>query len=98
MQALPAEYRHEPALGLAAGEEGLDAALHILQGAAGHLNPDGVLVVEVGDAATALTERLPEVPFLWLDIERGGSGVFLLTAEQVRSCQNCFDPPRSASR
>lgn len=84
MATLPAEYGHEPALALASGEDGLDATLQILRAAPQYLSDDGVLVVEVGNAQWGLRERLPEVPFLWLDFERGGEGVFLLTAAELR--------------
>ncbi len=83
VRALPAEYQHEPALGLASGGDGLDAVRGILAGARRHLAPGGILVVEVGDSQPAVERAWPRLPFIWLDFERGGGGVFLLTDDGV---------------
>jgi ribosomal protein L3 glutamine methyltransferase len=80
---LPAEYRHEPRLALAAGADGLDSARIILRNAAAHLNPGGILIVEVGDSERALRRAYPRLPFTWLAFERGGGGVFVIGREQL---------------
>jgi ribosomal protein L3 glutamine methyltransferase len=90
MQGLPDEYRHEPGLGLEAEDEGLEIVLRMLRDAPRHLSENGVMIVEVGNSEVALEERCPDVPFMWLDFERGGSGVFLLTREQLLEYQNSF--------
>lgn len=81
--SLPAEYLHEPAIGLASGEDGLDSARALLAGAVDHLNPGGALLVEVGDSDEAVAVAWPELPFLWLEFEHGGGGVFLITREEL---------------
>lgn len=80
MRRLPPEYRHEPALGLAAGADGLDSVRSILGSARRYLGADGILVVEVGNSADALLRAFPRMPFIWPDIAMGGGGVFLLRA------------------
>lgn len=84
MQTLPAEYRHEPELALFAEQSGLAIVHKILQQAGRYLSDHGILVVEVGEAAEALIAAYPDVPFVWLDFEQGGEGIFLLTAQMVR--------------
>ncbi|MGD2083028.1 MAG: 50S ribosomal protein L3 N(5)-glutamine methyltransferase [Chromatiales bacterium] len=91
LAVLPEEYRREPALGLESGDEGLDSVSRILADASGHLSPGGIIVVEVGHSAPALAARFPEVPFLWVELERGGEGIFVLTAEQLDRHQTVFE-------
>ena len=84
MDLLPTEYRHEPSLALMAKHDGLAIVHTILQQAGRYLSDHGILVVEVGEAADALIAAYPDVPFVWLDFEQGGEGIFLLTAQMVR--------------
>lgn len=81
MNALPAEFRHEPTLALAAGADGLDIVHQILREAPDYLTQGGLLIVEVGASAPALIRAYPYLPFVWLEFERGGDGVFVLRRE-----------------
>jgi ribosomal protein L3 glutamine methyltransferase len=79
IQELPPEHHYEPRLALAAGEDGLKFVDDILKVAPKHLTEHGILVVEVGNAHT-LMKKYPQIPFIWLEFERGDgeSEVFLL--------------------
>ena len=76
--SLPKEYLHEPKLALGSGADGLDATREILKHAAAHLNPGGVLVVEIGHNRDALEAAYPKLPFTWLDVSAGDEFVFML--------------------
>lgn len=83
MAALPAEYRHEPALALAAGADGLDIVRRILYQAKRHLTRQGVLMVEVGGGKAATEAAFPTLPFVWLTADTGEEEVFVLTAQDL---------------
>lgn len=95
LATMPAEFRHEPALALSAGDDGLDVVRHLLREARAHLNDEGVLIVEVGNSDRHLEAAFPDVPFLWLEFERGGHGVFALTAGELDDYASCFVPSSS---
>ena len=80
---LPDEYRHEPAGALVSPDTGLEHPLRILHGAATHLNEGGLLVLEVGATWPALVERLPQLPFTWVEFARGGQGVAVISREAL---------------
>ena len=84
MDTLPYEYRHEPQLALASGTDGLDATRKILQQAAAHLKPDGMLFVEIGHNRTVLEAAYPNLPFTWLEVSAGDEFVFMLHREQLQ--------------
>lgn len=81
--ALPAEYRHEPAMALGSGEDGLDATRVILAQAREHLTPHGILIVEIGHNRDVLEATYPHLPFTWLDTSAGDQHVFLLRRDEL---------------
>lgn len=85
MAALPSEFHHEPALGLEAGADGLDLVRRILRDAPRYLSDEGLLVCEVGNSQPALEAAFPQMPFVWVEFEYGGQGVFVLSAAQLKA-------------
>lgn len=83
MDALPPEYRHEPGLALGSGYDGLDHTHTLLREAAAHLNPGGLLVVEIGHNRDVLEAAYPILPFTWLEVSAGDQYVFLLRRENL---------------
>lgn len=89
-QDLPPEFHAEPDMAFKGGDSGLDLVLRILTNAKEYLTEQGILIVEVGSSAETLQNLFPDVPFYWLNFERGGDGVFLLTADQVAHYHDVF--------
>ena len=83
MRTLPPEYRHEPSLALAAGEDGLDLVRRILGRARAHLVPHGLLAVEVGHNRDIVERAFPQLPFTWIDSESAEGKIFILLREQL---------------
>jgi len=80
---MPAEFLHEPRMGLAAGDDGLDLVRKILAQAPDYLTPEGWLICEVGNSAAALIATFPDVPFEWPDFSQGGHGVLVISSVEL---------------
>tara|TARA_B110000858_G_scaffold198463_1_gene265319 strand:+ start:17446 stop:18294 length:849 start_codon:yes stop_codon:yes gene_type:complete len=90
-EELPAEFSREPSLGLISDDSGLQIPLKILRDSVDHLSSEGLLVMEVGYSHSQLSERLQQVPLLWLEFEQGGEGVLALTARQLQQYREQFN-------
>lgn len=83
MDALPEEFRKEPAMALGAGADGMDIVRRLVADAGRHLNPGGLLLVEVGRNQAEAEAALPGLPLVWLDTDSAAAPVFLLRAEDL---------------
>jgi ribosomal protein L3 glutamine methyltransferase len=90
MADLPDEFQHEPELGLAAGDDGLDLVRTILREAPEHLTEHGILICEVGNSMVAMQQEFADVPFTWLQFSHGGDGVFMLSRADLLTYQQRF--------
>lgn len=88
---MPDEFHHEPQMGLACGDDGLDIVRIILAESAEHLTQDGVLICEVGNSMIHVASLYPEVDFQWLEFKQGNLGVFKLTKQQLDQHQTIFN-------
>ncbi len=83
MRSLPAEYRAEPEMALAGGNDGMDIVRRIVAGAKERLTSNGVLIIEIGNEFAHAEEAFPELELTWLSTSAGDGSVFLLTADQL---------------
>ena len=98
MESLPAEYRHEPELALAGGDDCMDAVRVIVTESPKFLSPQGVLVVEVGHNRGAAEAAFPHLPFVWLGTQGADDAVFLLRREDIVAGWHFADPARAAAQ
>ena len=88
LASMPNEFHHEPEMALGSGDDGLDITRRILKEAGRHLSEQGLLVVEVGNSEVHLMEAYPELPLIWVELEEGGNGVFVIDAPSLRAHQD----------
>ena len=88
MARLPPEYRHEPRLALAAGEDGLELVHRILAEAPRHLTKNGALLCELGRGRIPTETAYPALPFLWLDTEQSQGEVFWIAGNDLQTGGN----------
>ncbi|MBL8348530.1 MAG: 50S ribosomal protein L3 N(5)-glutamine methyltransferase [Rubrivivax sp.] len=83
MSTLPPEFRAEPALSLAGGDDGMDFVRPLLAGIAAHLQPEGALVLEIGHERDHFAAAFPALEPLWLSTSAGDEQVLMLTRGQL---------------
>lgn len=91
LDSMPAEYQHEPELALGSGPDGLDITRRILREAGRHLSEQGLLVCEVGNSEIHLMQAYPDLPLIWVELEEGGNGVFVIDAPTLRAHAQMFE-------
>lgn len=84
MGKLPAEYRHEPRLALAGGDDGMDIVRTILEQAPAHLSDEGYLVIEIGHERAFFEAAFPELEPIWLDTAEASDQILLLSRGQLQ--------------
>lgn len=97
-QKMPAEYHHEPAMALKAGGDGMDVVARILDAAPDFLTEDGLLVCEVGGSVPEFNARFGALPVTWPEFERGGDGVFVVTAKELAVWKSRGRRPRQGTK
>ncbi len=83
MAALPAEFRAEPPLALAGGEDGMDFIRSLFLNAAAHMSENAVLVLEIGNERGHFERAFPGLEPLWFETSAGPDQVLLLTRQQL---------------
>ncbi|NLD55970.1 MAG: 50S ribosomal protein L3 N(5)-glutamine methyltransferase [Burkholderiaceae bacterium] len=94
MAALPAEFRAEPQAALAGGEDGMDLVVRILATAHAHLQPDGLLVLEIGHEARHFERRFPRLEWAWVGVAEGENRIVAVDAGALREAAGAQDGPR----
>jgi len=83
MEALPQEYRHEPVLALAGGEDGMDLVRRLLKDAPDYMAPEGLLILEIGNEYEHFLAAFPDLDPVWLSTQNTEDQILLLTREQL---------------
>src|SRR5690606_22243616 len=83
MATLPEEYRHEPKIALAGGQDGLDIIRRIFDEASRHLTENGLLIMEIGHNREMLEQAFPQLPCTWLETSGGDQFVLMVKRAEL---------------
>ena len=83
MAALPAEYRAEPELALAGGNDGMDFVRQLFAAAPACMSEDAVIILEIGNERAYFEAAFPQLPVFWLDTSAGEDQVLLVTRQAL---------------